>query len=275
MFELVLLCADQLHVDFHTRCAPAPGEATWKFDAFSQLQARACAIGREIHDNLDLGYVQVAAARWRTLHELAVEARLLQMNDEAVAERYLSHETIAVHKAVKAYEENCTSLGLKSLSSDVVQKLDAEREALRERFGSKFTGDYGWAADTVEGWPTFVDLEKAVGLAHLRYWYDFMCKVTHGGARGLSLASLESRARASSAALALVETGLPFVAHGSLVSLFQISTAVASLRPDVLQMSVLVQTISCLLDDAAVAFASINDEWFKEGQTGWDRAEAP
>ncbi len=71
----------------------------------TRLQARGCQVTEEIICLLSAGLADGAMARWRTLHEIAVVALLMDTHGEELAERYVLHEVVESRDAAKKFEE--------------------------------------------------------------------------------------------------------------------------------------------------------------------------
>jgi len=155
------------------------------FDVLTRLQARACQISSEILVLLQTGYADGAYARWRSLHEVVV-ALLISSHGNDLAEKYLLHDTIESYKASLIYQEHHKDLGIDPLTNDDISELKKSYNELINRFGKVYDKDYGWAYPIINRENiTFRDIEKAVGLKHLRPYYKMACHNVHANSKGI------------------------------------------------------------------------------------------
>ena len=98
---------------------------------------------------LHAGFADGAHARWRSLHEMAVVASLIQQHGQELAERYLLHENIQQYKLACEYQEFFDRLDVEPPSMENFEKLKVQRDELIARFGKVFKGDYGWASSAI------------------------------------------------------------------------------------------------------------------------------
>jgi len=161
-------------------------ESDYVLNVLTRLHARACQIAYEILILLKSGFADGAHARWRTLHEVSVIGYFISINGNDTAERYLLHDGIESFDAAKIYQENCNLLGYKPLSQKELTELKDTYDNLTGRFGNNFKFDYGWASlETNNDKPTFRDIEKSVGLKHLRPYYKMACNNVHANPKGI------------------------------------------------------------------------------------------
>lgn len=154
------------------------------FEALVRLHARGCQIGHEILVLLSHGLADGALARWRTLHEIAIVAEFIKKHGQDVAERYLLHQHIDNYKGMLQYEQDCNTLGLKPISKKEMKQAEQWYANLVSRFGEAYKLDYGWAGSTLgKSKPTFVDIEKNIGLEHWRLFVKFAHHHNHATSR--------------------------------------------------------------------------------------------
>ena len=157
-----------------------------RFEILSRSHARSCQVALEILVLLKNGFADGAHARWRTLHEIAVETNIISKNDDELAIRYLSFDAIQNYKSAKSYQEHAEELHYQPLSSDEIQELENAYRELIEVYGKDFTNDNGWAIPLVnKSRPSFFDLERKAEFDHIRPFYKLACLNVHGGPRGL------------------------------------------------------------------------------------------
>lgn len=155
------------------------------FIVLLQLQARACLTASEIGALLRTGHSDAAYTRWRTLHELAIVAKLLrQHNNLELTERYIAHEWIEAERAAIEHQEHCSVYGQAPFDSAVMEQLRLRREHLCARYGASFRKPYGWAATVVSN-PNISTIEQAVGKQARRTIYRTASQSVHPNAFGL------------------------------------------------------------------------------------------
>lgn len=131
--------------------------------AFLELGMRSINVGYEVATLLGSGLRMGAHARWRTLYEIAVVARVLEEGNRWTARRFLHHRYVFAAKGIETIP--AVSEGLEGSRRSVVAKRN---QALR-RYGKAFGTTYGWAAELSKrrlgvDRPQFHHLER---LAHL------------------------------------------------------------------------------------------------------------
>jgi hypothetical protein len=139
-----------------------------------------------------------AAARWRSLHELAVAAVFIAESGEEIAERYVAHETLRRRRVFRELREHGGHWDQMPIPQDVMDRVEAASRAAIERYEPSFgDGDYEWARPafpkkqkTHKRPPRigFKDLEDAVGGAPWRLKYVTASEHVHVGDSGGALA---------------------------------------------------------------------------------------
>ena len=165
--------------------AAAAGE-DHKYGALVRLHGKAVMTAREVMILLRSGYSSGALARWRTLHEVWVVSLLLLKGDDELSRRYLHHDAVESLKAQEEYEETWETLGHEPPDWTAAER-EQMREELRDRFGSAFLGNYGWAAPPFDDKaPTFKQLQERAKLDHWRGYYRMASHGTHANPKGIS-----------------------------------------------------------------------------------------
>ncbi|ABQ69828.1 hypothetical protein Swit_3482 [Rhizorhabdus wittichii RW1] len=177
-------------------------------EALLALHMRGCQIAAEIMCLMENGYADGAMARWRTLHELAVVALLIQEYGDELAERYLSHRAIDEYKEMQLAIDAALLLGSKPPSERTIRNVTKTYEIALKQFDPEFRHDYGWAAKLIPGnkKPNFSDLEKLAGHATMRSHYKFASHNVHAGSSGISV-RLSTRHGRSGIATGATNTG--------------------------------------------------------------------
>jgi hypothetical protein len=156
-----------------------------KMALLHRLMARACRISEEIIVLLRAGLASGAHARWRSLHEVAVVANIVALNDDIVAERYAAHSAIARYDAMVVYKQHREVLGFPPLAAGVEESLLRAKQEVEAKFGRDFSAAYGWASGLLKKRAnSFSDIEKLAGLIRLRPFYKDASQAVHASALG-------------------------------------------------------------------------------------------
>jgi len=255
LFEMLIAIALEAGEDYNSEFRKMASEKDdLVFEVLTRLHARACQIASEIMVLLQSGYADGAHARWRSLHEVVVVGLLISSNDNDLAEKYLLHDAIESYKASLIYQEHCEKLGYDPLTDDELNGLKKEYDLLINRFGTIFKKEYGWAYPTIDSKnPTFRDIEKAVGLNHLRPYYKMACHNVHANPRGIFFKlGLYPDSRdillAGPSNIGLADPG-----HSAALSLAQITISLLTHNPN-LDRLVICQIVFKLQDEIGAAF---------------------
>jgi hypothetical protein len=175
----------------------AEQEKDYVFIALTRLHAKACLISQEVLTLMKNGYASGAHARWRSLHEIAVTGSFIKKHGNEVAERYLFYSYIEVYNLFKdylkdndLYQNHCDTLGYTPYDSiEDMKKAEIMKEKLcsDDKFSKPFGSGHGWAAKALGKRPcNFKEIEKDVGLDHIRPFYDMANHFVHAGPKGIS-----------------------------------------------------------------------------------------
>ncbi len=156
------------------------------------LQKQAEVVGREIVILLELGFVDGAFARWRTLHEIAVIMAVLDVNNNELAVRFWNYSRWQAVLDVKAFNTARAKYGLPELLTEEAEEV---KSALREQYGPEFCTPYGWAK-TLKGVSNFRDLEQLVDDSS-RVFYQTASNLVHLSSRTVIDPILLSRQEAA------------------------------------------------------------------------------
>jgi len=158
-----------------------------KLSVLLALHARAIQVSNEVLCLLKSGYADGAHARWRTAHEIAVITDFLAHCSGVTSRKYLEHEAIESYKAITQYQEYAHDLGLEPYPQDEMDKVEAKKNELVEKYGKEFWGAYGWAAKKLNVKnPKFSTLEAAAGLDYLRPYYKMASHNVHVNPKGVN-----------------------------------------------------------------------------------------
>lgn len=156
-----------------------------KISVMHRLVARACRVAQEIVVLLRSGLASGAHARWRSLHEIAVVARLLAEDDKDMAERYVAHRAVTRYQSALAYEAHAEGLGLRPVSANVIAGNKRARDEVIQRYGKDFGAPYGWASAALgREARKFDDIEKLAGLDAFRPYYKYASQAVHASTQG-------------------------------------------------------------------------------------------
>jgi hypothetical protein len=254
LLEIVREIAVQAGDDFNTEFRPEAATAKdFVFEVLTRLHARACQVASEVIALLRSGHADGAHARWRSLHEIAVVGFFMRARGIDTAERYILHNAIESYRAALTYQEHCAALGCEPLTEGEFARIKATRDALKARFGAPYGEEYGWAAAALGMKnPRFSDIERNVGLAHLRPYYKLASHNVHANPKGaffkLGLLPDQQMLLAGPSDLGLADPG-----HGTAISLSQITFTLLTMKPNIDRL-VICQILGRLEDEVGEAF---------------------
>jgi len=203
------------------------------FEVLIRLHARSCQIGSEILALLKSGLADGAHARWRTLHEINVIASFIAHSGNDTAERYIYHNAVECYKAYKQHRKYEELLGEKPIEEKEAETVAENYNYVIKRFGQDFRYSYGWASPALgKSNPKLSDIEKAIGLDHLRPYYKMASHNVHANPRGaffrLGLFPEQEDILLAGPSI----TGLADPAQGAAISLMQIATILLNTKPN-------------------------------------------
>lgn len=108
--------------------------------AIVSIGTRALKVGYECHALLKCGFAVGALARWRTLSELSVVARVLALGNRHTAARFNQHRWIMLARD-RDHVEGFDQWNPPNPSPELMRKR------LVKRYGTAYSGRYGWAAE--------------------------------------------------------------------------------------------------------------------------------
>jgi hypothetical protein len=217
-----------------------------------ELHARSCQVLYEIITLIEGGLADGAMSRCRTLHEIAVTAMFLQQGDEKLAARYVDHQVVESWKAVLKLVKYQGRISERPPSLKSQQTLKTRYDAVVAKYGKEFKDQYGWAAEQLKKErPSFVDIELAVNLDHLRPYYQLASHPVHANSKGLyfKLGALGRRGMLASA----TNHGFATPASTAVISAIQILCALMMLAPS-LDAIVNIKLIKKLSHEVELAF---------------------
>ena len=239
----------------------AAGSGDAVFEALTRLHARGCQVSGEVLALLRAGFADGAEARWRSLHEMAVVASLIQEHGQELAERYLLHETIQQYKLASEYQKYYDRIGDVPPSKEDFDQLKEQRDELIARFGRVFNDDYGWASSVIRsGRPTMRAIEQHVQLDHMRPYYRMASDNVHANSHGayfrlgLHSSQQEEVLLAGPSNLGLADPG-----HSTAISLLQLTTTLLATEADI-DWVVAMRVLGELTDEVGEAFLKVHQE---------------
>lgn len=213
----------------------ATDDADSVFFALTRIHARACLTASEIRALIVSGHASGALARWRTLHELAVIAVLIDRSGADAAERYMWSEVVKTAREARKYNKHCEDLGLEPLEPETMEELELRSQYVVQRFGKEMKQDWGWAAPHLRNRPTssnFKQIEEAVGMQHWQPQVGMANHAVHGGFKGM-VTDIGAGGRYSGTILSGPSMyGLVVPADGTLRDLYRCTVTYLLHRPD-------------------------------------------
>ncbi|MGQ0722051.1 MAG: DUF5677 domain-containing protein [Candidatus Eiseniibacteriota bacterium] len=197
----------------------------------ARLHARACLVSVEVHSLLRCGFASAALARWRTLHETAVVARVLRDRPSDLAQRYLDYEVVESFKAAVEFQEYEHFLAEDPLPPEDVEEIRADRERILVRYGKEFDKPYGWAAELLPGKTTLKELEEVAGLQGWRPYYRMASDGVHAGPKAIAW-NLGLEMDAAGLLAGPSNVGLADPAYNAIWSLRDVTASLLSQRQD-------------------------------------------
>ena len=262
LLDLVIALSTEAGTEFNQKFRnEAVGSGDAVLEALTRLHARGCQVSGEVLALLHAGFADGAHARWRSLHEMAVVASLIQQHGQELAERYLLHETIQQYKLACEYQKYFDRLNDEPPSKENSDQLKVQRDKLIARFGEAFNGDYGWASSAIgSNRPTMSDIEQHVQLDHMRPYYRMASDNVHPNSHGayfrlgLHSSQQEEVLLAGPSNLGLADPG-----HSTAISLLQLTTALLATE-SALDRVVTMKMLAELTGEVRETFLKVHQE---------------
>ncbi len=187
LLEVFVELSEEIGADFTDDIIKAPTEDTSpRFTVLSRSHARSCQVSKEIITLLRNGFADGAHARWRTLHEIAVETNIINRNENELAKKYIDYDLVQKLQSARAFHKYDQEFGGENVTQQELQDLEIACKELVKSYGQDFLTENGWAVSlTRKRRATFSDLESLAEFAHMRPTYKMACLNVHGGARAL------------------------------------------------------------------------------------------
>jgi hypothetical protein len=235
------------------------------FEALIRLQARACRTATEVLVLIRAGLADGAHARWRSLHELAVVAIFVNEGSNDLANRYLLHEPVESLKAARELNRLQEETGHDPIPDADIAGLETRVAELKAHFGDAYGEQWGWASVALNNnpRPTFAQIEEAVGLRKWRPYYRMASHNVHAGPKGVRFTLGLINEMDSFLLAGPSDTGFADPAHGTAISLFQITGLLLMRTPG---LDSLIQTgiMQRLVDEVGECFLEIQKKYEKE-----------
>jgi len=235
LLEMLLVISTEAGESFNSEYREeASKKEDFVFDVLVRLHGNACLIGNEIIALLQSGFPDGAHSRWRTMHEISVVGSFIKKHGNEVAERYLLHDAIESYKAMLIHKEYAEFLGYSPLSVSESENIIRIKRSLCERFGRNYSNNYGWASEALaKDNPNFSDIEKSVGLNHLRPFYKLASHHVHSNPKGVLFKLGLFPLKHDILLVGPSNYGLTDPAHGMAISLTQITVSLLTLKPNI------------------------------------------
>ena len=158
------------------RYIPQPQKPFLQF-ALLRIQEKALKISREGKILMENGSASGAIARWRTLFEFSVVAKILVKYPD-LAPKYVDYAKIDDYKWARKLVLYKDKLNLCSYNLDFFPEIETAYNNTKEKYG--WSGkDYEWAKNEDIKSPNLFNLAQAVGLEHLYAYVDEAHKYNH------------------------------------------------------------------------------------------------
>ena len=260
LLELFISIATEAGEDFNAEFrneAVRSGDA--EFEALTRLHAKSCQTSRAILTLLRSGYADDAHARWRSLHENFVVSCFISKHGPEMAERYLLHDTIQRYKLACQYQEFAERINVDPLPQEELDELKSGCDKLVAQFGDSFRRDYGWAASVSKSVNTMRDIEKDIGLDHMRPYYKMASDNVHPYSHGIYYRLGLSLGPDNVLLAGPSNVGLADPGHSTAISLNQVTTTLLATRSD-FDCIVVMQILEKLTEEIGQAFLKVHRE---------------
>lgn len=175
--EALLTSCQELGHNFNrANRVEAVEQQDYLFECLTHLHAKACLVSAEVLCLMRGGFADGAVARWRTLYEISVIAKLLSSNGQELALRYLANSKVRAWE--NAEEQDFDETERVSLA--------AQAESALARFGNALKKRNGWACElTGQGSPTFEKMADVAGEVEGKSLYHNASEHVHANHRAL------------------------------------------------------------------------------------------
>lgn len=261
MLEVFIIFSLEIGSEYNFEKRNKMSDIDYKLEALTRLHSRSCLITREIVSLLKEGFSSAAHSRWRTLHETTVVSLFINSTSQETAKKYIQHQVIESYKAIKQYQDYHDRLGYEPFSQEKINELKEKRDQLIEKYGNNYKNNYGWAATEIENNnPTFFDIERYVGLDHLRPYYKMSSHFVHANPKGIYF-NLEVDQNQNEVLVAgPSDYGLADPGQCTAISLLQINTALLTYQPNTTSLFV-IKMFQKLEEEICREFIKVNKKF--------------
>ena len=211
--------------------------------------AKSCLVAREILLLLKQGYAEAAVSRWRTLFEVNVISKFIEMHGDECATLFIEHLEIDLMKYIRERNECSEKLGWAAVSESEFNEQQLKYEQLKEKYGKNFAKGYGWASSFIGlGNPNFKDLSKAAGFEHWFTVYKTSSYSVHSSYVGLLSTNAIGRINEEMLLAGQSALGLVNPAQWMAISFKQVTTRLL-LNMDAPELLADVKALGLLLDE--------------------------
>ncbi|MFH2142684.1 MAG: DUF5677 domain-containing protein [Bacteroidota bacterium] len=259
LLGMILTIATELGSNINDEFRTDEDKSNTLAEVLTRLNARGCQVGGEILRLISSGYADGAMARWRTLHEISVVASFIQEHGEETAKRYLQHSAVDSYYAALNYEKHCERLGYLPFDISELNKLKTDINDLKTLYGVEYASEYGWAADVLKNpSPRFADIERSIGVDHMRPYYKLASYNVHANPKGV-LFKLGLLPETQLLLAGPSDFGLADPGQNAAASLCLLSSTIILLRPTI-DMILSVKVMERLAEEAAETFVDIQKQ---------------
>ena len=187
LLRTLLTCSREIGGDFAARNARSKSRRNRSLhDVLMKLHARACQVTAETITLMENGYADGAMARWRTLYEIGVVARVIADGGDELAQRYIAHQKVEAKLSLDEYHRCHVALGYKPFPKSKAKRIEAANARVLEKYGKEFGSPYGWAAEHLKKKkPSFSELQLAAGRAEMASHFRMASHGIHAGPQGM------------------------------------------------------------------------------------------
>jgi hypothetical protein len=160
----------------------AERESNYTFLVLNLMYARVSQIGQEIFTLMENGYSDGAYARWRTLFETTVFAKLIHENGADTAKRYLDYAIVEQYNEAESYKDLVSKYNFPDLEIQDYIEIKEEYKRVIELYGEDFSKKYGWANKILKPKERNLwDMAVKVNLEFETGYYKLACNNVHSG----------------------------------------------------------------------------------------------
>lgn len=181
-------------------------------------------------------------------------SKFLAENGTDTVERYIAHEFVDSYKGALQHKTYESRLQAAAPSDETIASLKARYEEAIAHYGRDFSNSYGWAEYALgKQRANFADIEKAVGLEHLRPYYKWASQNVHASAKTISFSLGMTETSEDVLLVGSSDSGMTDPAHSMAISLSQLTVNLFTISPN-LDNTVTMKIILALADEVGALF---------------------